>query len=126
MKDSGIFSVVLLKDQGNAGQYKQWDVPGGSTAALLPSFPMVCSTHYSVCMKKEIIIITSISQIWSKNLGSDVTYMMWFGLFTGSDTDLYDWLLQKATSLSIIFTWDLSLSPSMNKNWVETITQDIK
>lgn len=57
MKDLGMFLVVLLKDQGNAGQYKQWDIPGGSSATL-PSLPMVC-THYSVCMKKKVIVINN-------------------------------------------------------------------
>lgn len=51
---------------------------------------------------------------------------MLFGLFTGSDADLDNWLLQKATSLCIISPWDLSLSQSRNENWVETITQDSK
>lgn len=119
MKDLGMILVVLLKDQGNAGQYKQWGVPDGSAEALLPSFPMTCCTHYSVCMKQVIIII--ILHVLLQNLSCNMTYMMLFGLSTGFDTDLDDWLLQKATSLSITSSWDLSLSPSMNL--VETITE---
>lgn len=56
MKDLGMFLVVLLKDQGNVGQYKQWDIRGGSSATL-PSLPMVGSTHFHVCMKKKVIVI---------------------------------------------------------------------
>ena len=65
--------------------------------------------------------------MWSKNLSSDMSYLVWFGPFTGSDTSLDDWLLQRATSLSIISAWDLFLSPSVKtKKYVETIRQDIK
>lgn len=75
---------------------------------------------------KKVIIILIISHIWSQNLSSDLTYLVWFGLFTGSDTDMDDWLLQRATSLSIIFSSDLTLSPSTNKNRVKTMKQDSK
>lgn len=92
MKDLGMFLLVLLKARGNEGQYKQWGIPAGSAAARPPSPPMICSAHYSVCMKQLIIIM--ILQVWSHNISSDMTYLMWFGLFTGSDADLDDWLLQ--------------------------------
>lgn len=49
VKDLRTLFVVLLEDWGNAGQYKQWDIPGGS-AAILPLLLMICSTHYSVCL----------------------------------------------------------------------------
>lgn len=50
-----------------------------------------------------------------KNLSRDMSHLLWFGPFTGSDTSLDDWLLERATSLSIISAWDRFLSPSMKK-----------
>lgn len=64
MKALGMFLVVLLKDQGSASQYKLWDIPGGSTATLLPCCQMICCTHYSVYRKQMIIIIIIILGIW--------------------------------------------------------------
>lgn len=55
-----------------------------------------------------------------------MSHLLWFGPFTGSDTSLDDWLLERATSLSIISAWDRFLSPSMKKKIGWTIRQDVK
>lgn len=53
-----MFLVILLKNQSNAGQCKQWDIPSASAAARLPNSPMTFPPHWYACEKQ--LIITSI------------------------------------------------------------------
>lgn len=108
MEDLGMFLLVLLRDQGNAGQYKQWNIPGGLTANLFHTFPLICSTFYFLC-KKKVDYYNNIIFKGLRILGSDMTYLSESGL-TGSNTDAV-WFLQKAANFSIIFSCNLSVPP---------------
>ena len=61
IKDLGMYLVVLLKDHGNASQYRDWDIPGGSRATLLQQWlvPHIILSARDIWSLFSILLLSS-------------------------------------------------------------------